>query len=68
MAEAVVDFANEISIALDDENTDNTEPIDEEASWCDTMFEELQSELWPEYAKMLLFNFLVKLDAFEGHA
>ena len=38
MVEALVDLANEINFAHDDNNVDDIKPIDQEASTCDTMF------------------------------
>ena len=41
IVEAHVDLINEIDFALDNDNTEDTEPIDQKASIFEVMFEEL---------------------------
>ena len=60
MTEALVDLTNEINFAANNDINEDTEPVDQEASTFDVMFEE-QLELWPECTKMSSFKFLVKL-------
>ena len=54
IVEALVDLTNENNFAHDDD----TEPTDQEASMFDTMFAELQSELWPGCTKMSSFKLI----------
>ena len=46
MTEALLDIANEFNFAPDDDITEDIEPVYQEASMFDAMFEELQPKFW----------------------
>ena len=57
MAEALVDLANEMNFAPEEDNTEYTELIDHEASTFQAMFEELQSRLVAGCTKNVIIQF-----------
>ena len=60
MANVLMDLVNESVVSEGDEEV-GSEPIDEGTLEYETLFDDLQAELWPGCTKMSALNFIVKL-------